>query len=52
MKDHASEDFSSPDKSSLGSVGQVPPVGGKVLPANVLGVVPQSANLENKNCKG
>lgn len=34
-----------PDESSLGSVGQVPSVGGVVLPANVLGVVPQSAHL-------
>ena len=52
MIEHVAEDFSSPDKSSLGSVGQVPSVGSEVLPANILGVVPQSAHLERTNCKG
>lgn len=48
MKGHISEDLNSPNKSSLGSVGQVPPVGSEVLPANVFGVMPQSAHLKQK----
>lgn len=35
-----------PDESSFGSVGQMPPVGCEVLPADVLGVVPQGTHLE------
>lgn len=42
----SSEVLVSPDKSSLGSVGQMPSVGSEVFPANILGVVPQSAHLK------
>ncbi len=48
MTGHASEDLNSPNKATLGSVGQMPSVGGEVLPANVLGVVPQSAHLKDE----
>lgn len=48
MKEHISEDLNSPNKSSLGSVGQVPSVGSEVLPANVFGVMPQSAHLKKR----
>lgn len=51
MKGHISEDLNSPNKSSLGSVGQVPSVGSEVLPANVFGVMPQSAHLKEKKEK-
>lgn len=40
-----------PNKSSLGSVGKKPSIGSEVFPANVLGVVPQSANLKNEEKK-
>lgn len=38
-----------PNKSSLGSVNEMPSVGGEVLPPNVLGVVPQSTHLKVQN---
>lgn len=40
------EELYQPDESSLGSVGEMPSVGGEILPADVLGVVPQSADLK------
>lgn len=44
------EDLYQPNESSLGSVSQMPSVGGEILPADVLGVVPQSADLKQMRC--
>ncbi len=35
-----------PDLSGFGSVDQLPSVGGVILPANVLGIMPQSTHLQ------
>lgn len=45
------EDLYQPNESSLGSVSQMPSVGGEILPADVLGVVPQSADLKQMRCR-
>lgn len=52
MKGHSPEALNSPYQSSLGSVGQMPSVGGEVFPADVLWVVPQSTHLKWMNCNG
>lgn len=44
------EDLYQPNESSLGSVSQMPSVGSEILPADVLGVVPQSADLKQMKC--
>lgn len=51
MKGRVSVVLNSPNKSRLGSVGQMPSVGSEVLPANVLGVVPQGAHLKKMMVK-
>lgn len=40
-----------PDEPTLGSVGEVPSVGGEILPADVLRVMPQSADLKQIKCR-